>query len=72
MPLSNSLQIFGILHISFVTHTGVYNGHTDIELSPEGIAQTIVVAESFRDKSISAIYSSDLKRCRDGAEIQTS
>ncbi len=63
-------RVYLIRHGHLVnSHTGVYNGHTDIELSPEGIAQTIAVAESFRDKSISAIYSSDLRRCRDGAEI---
>ena len=63
-------RVYLIRHGHLVnSHTGVFNGHTDIELSPEGIAQTIVVAESFRDKSISAIYSSDLRRCREGAEI---
>ena len=51
------------------SHAGVYNGHTDIELSAEGIAQTTAVAEWFRDKPVSAIYSSDLKRSKDGANI---
>ena len=63
-------RVYLIRHGHLVnSHTGVYNGHTDIELSPEGLTQTISVAESFRDKSISAIYSSDLKRSCEGATM---
>jgi len=63
-------RVYLIRHGHLVnSHTGVYNGHTDIELSPEGIAQTIDVADSFRDKTIRAIYSSDLKRSCEGATM---
>ena len=63
-------RVYLIRHGHLVnSHTGVYNGHIDIELSPEGIAQTIAVAESFRDKPISAVYSSDLRRSQEGAKI---
>ncbi|MBI5192751.1 MAG: histidine phosphatase family protein [Nitrospirae bacterium] len=51
------------------SHKGVYNGHSDIELSPEGVAQTTAVAACLKDKTISAIYSSDLRRSLDGAKI---
>ena len=63
-------RVYLIRHGHLVnSHTGVYNGHTDIELSPEGIAQTIAIAEWFKDKSISAVWSSDLRRSLNGAKI---
>ena len=51
------------------SHLNIYNGQRDIELSPEGVSQTIGLSGWFKDKPISAIYSSDLKRSYDGAKI---
>ena len=37
-------------------------GHTDLDLTEEGIMQACITAEHLRDEKIDAIYSSDLKR----------
>lgn len=39
-----------------------YQGHTDIELSEEGLKQAEAVAARFLDEKIEAVYSSDLSR----------
>ena len=44
-------------------------GHTNIELSPEGIAEAELLAANFPLPKIDAIYSSDLNRAYDTAEI---
>ena len=70
LQMNNYTRIYLIRHGQVVnSHAGVYNGHNDIELSPEGIAQTIAIAEWFKDKSISAVWSSDLRRSLNGAKI---
>ncbi|MFT7776902.1 MAG: histidine phosphatase family protein [Roseateles sp.] len=43
-------------------------GHTDIPLSPLGLAQADRLAEALADESLAAIYSSDLSRARQTAE----
>jgi len=48
--------------------TGRVSGHTDIPLIAEGIAQAEQVAQEIPD-DVSAIYSSDLIRCKQTAEI---
>ncbi len=45
-----------------------FNGHHDIDLSPQGLAQFERIAETFRSQSLKAVYSSDLRRTRIGAE----
>jgi alpha-ribazole phosphatase len=45
------------------------NGHFDIELSQKGKDQITAVAKVLKSSPIKAIYSSDLKRTRDSAEI---
>jgi alpha-ribazole phosphatase len=46
-----------------------YNGQADVELTPLGIEQYHLLKERLADKNISACYSSDLSRCKTGAEI---
>jgi alpha-ribazole phosphatase len=46
-----------------------YNGHADVALSPNGVAQYHAMKEKFAGIAISACYSSDLTRCVTGAEI---
>lgn len=46
-----------------------YNGHNDIDLSPEGIRHMEVVADRLSKEPISAVYCSDLIRTIKGAEI---
>ena len=46
-----------------------YNGHADVGLSERGVAQYHALKGRFSDARISACYSSDLQRCRVGAEI---
>ena len=43
-------------------------GHTDIPLSPLGLAQAERLAEALADERLAAIYSSDLSRARQTAE----
>lgn len=44
-------------------------GHSDIELTPEGIRQAELLAENCPLENVSAIYSSDLSRAKTTAEI---
>lgn len=44
-------------------------GHSDVELAPEGIEQAKLLAENFPLENISAVYSSDLNRAKTTAEI---
>lgn len=46
-----------------------YQGHTDTELSPEGIAQAEALQRRLQSQKIEAIYSSDLSRAFRTAEI---
>lgn len=43
-------------------------GHTDIPLSPLGLAQAARLAEALSDEPLAAIYSSDLSRARQTAQ----
>jgi probable phosphoglycerate mutase len=47
-------------------------GHTDIPLSPLGLAQAQRLAEALADEPLAAIYSSDLSRARQTAEAVAS
>lgn len=44
-------------------------GHSNIELSPEGIAEAELLAANFPLQKVEAIYSSDLQRAKSTAEI---
>ena len=44
-------------------------GHSNIELSPEGIAEAELLAANFPFQTVNAIYSSDLIRAKSTAEI---
>lgn len=46
-----------------------YNGHADVLLTAEGEAQFGLLQLRLKKKSISAVYSSDLVRCRSGAQL---
>jgi len=48
---------------------GKYQGHTDVPLSKTGIEQASKVAKRLKNDKITAIYSSDLKRAKQTAEI---
>lgn len=45
-----------------------FNGHTDVDLTPVGVAQMEAVAEDLADVAFDAVFSSDLKRARYGGE----
>lgn len=44
---------------------GCYNGHIDIALSQKGEAQAKALALGFARKDFDAVFSSDLKRCKE-------
>lgn len=68
--MENYTRIYLIRHGHLInSHRSVYNGQRDIGLSLKGIAQTIAIAAWFKDKPIRTIYTSDLCRARDGANI---
>jgi len=46
-----------------------YNGQADVGLTPEGEAQFGLLQMRLRNKNFGAVYSSDLKRCREGARL---
>jgi alpha-ribazole phosphatase len=46
-----------------------YNGQSDVPLTPNGVEQYRLLAERLKDKPISSCYTSDLSRCKQGAEI---
>ena len=52
-----------------VVNPGVYNGQTDVDITPLGVKQMERLRELLKDKSLTAIYSSDLLRTKKGAEI---
>ena len=48
---------------------GVFYGHDDVALSPTGRAQMERLAAHLQRHALAAVYSSDLQRARDGAEL---
>ena len=65
-------------HVYLVRHgvtewntLGKIQGHTDIDLSPEGEQQALNLAKKFGHITFAAIYASDLLRARHTAEIMS-
>ena len=52
-----------------VVNPGVYNGHTDVDITEEGIRQMEQLRDRLREKNLAAVYSSDLLRTKKGAQI---
>ncbi|MBM4289621.1 MAG: alpha-ribazole phosphatase [Deltaproteobacteria bacterium] len=50
-------------------HTDIYNGHNDVALSAAGLRQCEALAAHLRQTPLTGIYSSDLTRTRQGADI---
>jgi len=46
-----------------------YNGQADVALNPQGQGQYGLLQMRLQKKNISAVYSSDLKRCVEGAQL---
>ncbi|PLY02159.1 MAG: alpha-ribazole phosphatase [Desulfuromonas sp.] len=46
-----------------------YNGQADVALTPQGQGQYGLLQMRLQKKNISAVYSSDLKRCVEGAQL---
>ena len=49
-----------------------YNGQADVPLTREGEAQFALLQMRLKNKEISAVYSSDLTRCAEGARLLAS
>ncbi len=62
-------RVYLIRHGEVVTFDQqTFNGQTDVELTPKGIAQLDGVAQRLASEPIRAVYSSDLKRSLRGGE----
>jgi alpha-ribazole phosphatase len=53
-------------HGEVVNH-GIYNGHTDVDMTARGLAQMERLRNLLMDRKLSAVYSSDLTRTKKGA-----
>ena len=62
------LRIHLLRHGEPALRDGCY-GHEDVELSPRGQAQAAAQALALANRTLRAIYSSDLRRARDGAGL---
>ncbi|MBN1849197.1 MAG: alpha-ribazole phosphatase [Deltaproteobacteria bacterium] len=63
-------RLYLVRHGQVVGHDGYQaNGHTDVDITEVGRLQMEKLAERLRFISLAAIYSSDLKRTRLGAQI---
>lgn len=60
-------RIYLARHGEVVNH-GVYNGQTDVDITPAGQKQMERLRGLLQNKNLSAVYSSDLLRTRKGAE----
>lgn len=61
-------RIYLARHGEVVNH-GVYNGQTDVDITLTGLKQMERLRDLLKDKNLSAVYCSDLRRTRKGAEI---
>lgn len=62
------LRLYLLRHGEPDLRDGFY-GHTDVELSPRGQAQAAAQARALAGVTLRGIYSSDLRRTRDGAAL---
>jgi alpha-ribazole phosphatase len=53
-------------HGEVVNH-GIYNGHTDVDMSSTGLAQMDRLRTLLQDRNLEAVYCSDLTRTKKGA-----
>lgn len=65
---SGPARLYLVRHGEVINH-GVYNGHTDVDITPLGIKQMENLRDRLREKKMAAVYSSDLRRTLLGAEI---
>lgn len=66
----NPTRIFLVRHGQVVGHEEKrYNGHADVEITQHGQEQYRKLRDRLADVSLTAVYSSDLVRCRWGAEL---
>ncbi|MBI5187716.1 MAG: histidine phosphatase family protein [Nitrospirae bacterium] len=67
---NNQTKIFLIRHGEVANAVErCYNGHNDVDLSPEGLRQMEMVADRLKGEPIKAVYSSDLLRTVKGARL---
>jgi alpha-ribazole phosphatase len=65
---SDRTRLYLTRHGEVVNH-GVYNGQTDVEITPKAVQQMERLRDRLAEKDLRAAYSSDLIRTRKGAEI---
>jgi len=65
---SDRTRIYLARHGEVVKH-GVYNGQNDVDITLNGYQQMERLRDFLKDKSLAAVYSSDLQRTQKGAAI---
>ena len=61
-------RLYLVRHGEVVNH-GVYNGQTDVDITPTGFKQMERLRDLLKDKKLRGIYSSDLLRTQRGAGV---
>ncbi|SMB97359.1 phosphoglycerate mutase [Thermanaeromonas toyohensis ToBE] len=68
--MKESTRIYLIRHGETAwNEAGRYQGHRDVELSPRGLKQAVLLRERLQKENIKAVYASDLRRARETAII---
>ena len=65
---SDRTRLYLTRHGEVVNH-GVYNGQTDVDITGTGLQQMERLRNLLKEKTLSAVYSSDLLRTERGAQI---
>ena len=63
------VRLLLVRHGQADSEPGRYWGHTDVPLSAQGIWQAKCLRDRIAGETITAVYSSDLRRARDTAAI---
>jgi 2,3-bisphosphoglycerate-dependent phosphoglycerate mutase len=65
----DSLNLYLVRHGETIWNAQArLQGHTDVALSEDGLRQSALVADRFRDMPVTCVYSSDLRRAMQTAE----
>ncbi len=67
---SDRTRIYLTRHGEVENHSRhIYNGHTDVDITPKGVEQMERLKNLLQEKKLAAVYCSDLLRTKKGAEM---